>query len=211
MQLIRNLVSPAASARNLGVVFDHNFTLKKHIDNVCRNCNYHLRDFKRIRKHLDISTATSLANALVNSRLDYCNSLFSILTDEFLTKLQRVQNSLARTVTKSRLVRSADCPSASGLLKRLHWLPIRSRIAFKINLITYKALNTGLPVYIKEVLQPRPYERSLRANDTCMLAKGPLVRKRSGLSSFLFVHIISWTNFPNQYKMLLVYYLSENI
>ena len=178
------LVFPTPSARNLGVVFDEDFSLKKHVTNLCKNCNYHLRDFKRIRKHLDLSTATSLANALVSSRLDYCNSLFPILTEEYLTKLQRVQNSLARTVTCSCIVKSADCSSATSILNKLYWLPVRSRIAFKINLITYKTLNTGFPVYLKEMLNPRKYERNLRANASGMLGKGPLVRQRSGFASY---------------------------
>ena len=60
--------------------------------------NYHIRDFKRKRPHLDIAVATSLANALVSSRLDY---LFCVLMEEYLTKLQRVQNCLAHVVTRS--------------------------------------------------------------------------------------------------------------
>ena len=68
---------PAKSARNLGVIFDKNFNFRSHISAICSSCIYHIRDLRRIRRHLDLDSAKLLANALVSSRLDYCNSLLS--------------------------------------------------------------------------------------------------------------------------------------
>ena len=48
---------------------------------------------------------------------------------------KRVQNQLARPVTNSPLF----TPSLP-LLRFLHWLPVRFRILFKVNLLTYKTL-----------------------------------------------------------------------
>ena len=59
------------------------------------------RDLYRIRPLLDMNTSVLLANALVSSRLDYCNSLFLSLTDFEIRRLQLVQNSLCRVVTHS--------------------------------------------------------------------------------------------------------------
>ena len=89
--------------------------------------------------HLTLDASTALANALVSSRLDYCNSLLHSIAKVHLNKLQCVQNALARVVTKStRFTRT------KSLLERLHWLPIASRIDFKIDTLTYKA------VYLKQ-------------------------------------------------------------
>ena len=49
----------------------------------------------------DLNISMLLANTLVSSRLDYCNSLFLSLTDFELRRLQLVQNSLCRVVTCS--------------------------------------------------------------------------------------------------------------
>ena len=38
-------------------------------------CNDFIRDIRRVRKHLNLDASTALANALVSSRLDYCNAL----------------------------------------------------------------------------------------------------------------------------------------
>ena len=127
---------------------------------MCRSCYYHFRDLRRICKHLDISTATGLANALVSSRLDYCNSLFFAASNELLVKMQRVQNCLARVVTGA-----SRYSSSAHLLKTLHWLPIES--PFKTNLITCKALNLSKPAYLSNIIHPIKYNINLKAISTC--------------------------------------------
>ena len=85
---------PAQGVRNLGVVFDSNFTFSNHVSQVIKSTRVQARDLYRIRPLLDLNTSVLLANALVSSRLDYCNSLFLSLTDFELRRLQLVQNSL---------------------------------------------------------------------------------------------------------------------
>ena len=94
IDILGNQLSPSDHARNLGVNFDANFDFKRHINNTVSSCNYYIRDIRRIRKHLTLNSATALANALVSSRLDYCNSLLYSVPQYYLQKLQRIQNSL---------------------------------------------------------------------------------------------------------------------
>ena len=108
-----------------------------------------MRDFSRIRRHLSKSTAITLANALVGSRLDYCNSLLNKISVRNLTRLQAIQNALCRIVC--RLPRYSSTSSAG---QSLHWLPVKQRIQFKNYLLTYKAHHTGLPPYLKSALVP---------------------------------------------------------
>ena len=75
VELLNQNVAEIDSIRNLGVAFDPAFSFKKHVLNICRSAFYHIRDLGRIRIHLNKDTAISLANALVSSRLAYCNSL----------------------------------------------------------------------------------------------------------------------------------------
>ena len=147
------------------MVFHEDFSLKPHLNNVIKSCYYHIKDLRQIRKHIDLSVATQLAKALVSSRLDYCNSLFVAAPTKHLNKLQKVQNCLARVVTCSN-----KYVSSAPLLKRLHWLPVISWIAFKVNVITYKVLNTGQPVYLRELLTYRKYDINLRSNTSLGIA-----------------------------------------
>ena len=90
IQLLGVKTNPAKSARNLGVIFDKNFTFRSHISVICNSCFYHMRFRRRIRRHLDLDSGKLLATALVSSRLDYCNSLLYGIADIDLTRLQRV-------------------------------------------------------------------------------------------------------------------------
>ena len=88
-----------------------------------------------------------IANALVSSHLDYCNSLRRSLSSRNATRLQYVQNALARFVTGA----SKYTPITSTL-RTLHWLPIRQRIIFKTLVFVYKYLTTGQPKYFAPYL-----------------------------------------------------------
>ena len=92
---------------------------------------------------LQKNIAVTVANALVSSRLDYCNALFRSLSARDLQRLQCVQNSLARIVS-----RSSRFSHITPVLRSLHWLPIKHRIRFKTLSIIYKFLHTGIPAYL---------------------------------------------------------------
>ena len=147
IELLGVKTNPAKSACNRGVIFDKNVTFRSHISLVCNSCFYYMRDLRRFPRHLDLKSAKLLATAFVSSCLDYCNSLLYGIGDIDLTKLQGVQNQLARMVTKSPpFIRSIP------LLRSLHWLPVRFRILLKINLLTYKTLSEKQPVYLHSML-----------------------------------------------------------
>ena len=94
--------NPSTSVKNLGVLFDSSLNFREHISQTCRACLYHIRDLRRIRKSLSLDLAKQIAGALVSSKLDYCNSLFHNRPEKDLARLQRVQNCLARVVTKAQ-------------------------------------------------------------------------------------------------------------
>ena len=134
------------------MVFDSNFNFSNHVSRVIKSTRVQTRDLYRNRPLLDMNT-----NALVSSSLDYCNSLYLSLTDFELRRLQLVQNSLCRIVTHS-----SKFSHITPQLKKLHWLPVRYRVKFKIGLITYKILNQGQPVYLRELIHPYSSSRNTR-------------------------------------------------
>ena len=88
VKIFGNDTSPSDTVRNLGVVFDSNFSFHQYISLVYKSCFHHIRDFRRIRRHLSLSSAKTISIALINSRLDYCN----LLLNNTAKKLQRAQN-----------------------------------------------------------------------------------------------------------------------
>ncbi len=140
MDILYNMVSPTDKVRNLGVIFDKDFSFHNQVMSIRKSCFYHIRDFARIRRYLSKSASITLANALVSSRLDYSNSMLNSISLKDLKLLQGVQNSLCRVVC-----RLSKYSSVTAARKSLHWLPIKERIDFKGYLLTYKAFHTGLP------------------------------------------------------------------
>ena len=85
--------------------------------------------------------------------LDYVNSILLGCPQKHIARLQRAQNALARAVVQPQS-RALPLSSSSHLLKQLHWLPINWRIRFKLSTLTFKALHTGLPKYLTDLLHP---------------------------------------------------------
>ena len=99
LSLSNDIIPVSSSARNLGFIFDSDMSFSDQINSVSKSCHFHIRDIRRIRHLLPLSAATALANSLVSSKLDYCNSLYSGISQANLNKLQRIQNLLARAIT----------------------------------------------------------------------------------------------------------------
>lgn len=158
---------PSEKVKNLGVTLDSDLSFSQHVSSVVRSCYCNIRDFSRIRKYLSLKQSTALANALVSSRLDYCNSLFLNITQKELMRLQRVQNIICRITLKLPFQ-----SSITQALRSLHWLPVKSRIKFKYNVLTYKALHTGHPAYLREYLKPYASSKGTRRSDPELMYLG---------------------------------------
>ena len=150
----------------------------------------YIRNLRRIRNSLDLESAKLVANALVTSRLDYCNSLLNGINKGLLRRLQLVQNSLARAVIPT----VKRCDHISPVLKQLHWLPVQKRIEFKTSLITFKVLQNKKPAYLSDLLQPLP--TSARRSSNRNLLYIPRVVTEMGRRSFYFTAPTLWNSLP---------------
>jgi len=62
--------------------------------------------------------------------------------------------------------------------QKLHWLPVRQRIHFKILLINYKSINDMVPEYLSELVSIRKSFRKLRSSSQILL-QVPVSRLKS--------------------------------
>jgi len=109
-------VSPSDRIRNLGIHMDQHLSMTDHVTAVCATCNYHLYRLSSILHYLTTEAAKSAVNALVTSRLDYCNSLLHNIPLSQTAQLQRVQNNAARLITRT---------SVEGAALAASWEPNR--------------------------------------------------------------------------------------
>ena len=143
----------------LGVTLDQSLSFDSHIMALSKPCFYHIRALCHIWPILSEDTANLIASSLVSSRLDYANACLFGISVKNLSRIQRIQNTLARVVTcfKSQ-------SSSAPLLKHLHWLPVSARIHFKIALLTFKSLHTIAPSYLSSLIRPYVPSRALRSS-----------------------------------------------
>ncbi len=98
IQLGSSTITPSASVRNLGVIFDVQLTFKDHIAKTARSCRFTLHNIRKIRPFLTEHAAQLLVQALVISRLDYCNAFLAGLPSSTIKPLQIIQIAAARLV-----------------------------------------------------------------------------------------------------------------
>ena len=178
--LLQNNISPSVEVKNLGVIFNSDNSFDNHVAKVCR-C-----DLRRIHKFLGVETAILLANAMVSSRLDYCNSLLYGVSKSNMTKLQRVQNALCRII-----FRLDKMSHVTPFLKKLHWLPIQHRILFKFNLLVFKAINLSQPPYLSALITSSSLTRGNRLSISSTRPK-----KHIGRRGFAVAAPAEWNKLP---------------
>ena len=151
----------------------------------------HIRKLRSIKKYLTTDAMKTLVQCFVISRLDYCNSILYGISEDSLDRLQKVQNAAARLILG---LRKHD--HVTEARKKLHWLPVCSRIEYKIALITYKTLNGDGPQYLRETLIPIQNDRRLRSVNRNLLAVPKSKLKSGGDRSFSFAAPRIWNSLP---------------
>jgi len=160
IQVAGSDIKVSTSLQLLGVTLDSTLSFDQHINNIIKNCNYHLQALRHLRSSVTTEVANMLACSIIGSRIDYCNSLFAGMSDKNLNKLQRIQNRAARIVSGA----SSQHVSSTQRLQNLHWLPVRSRIDFKLATLCYCSRTLDQPHYLSALLLSHRPERLLRSS-----------------------------------------------
>ncbi|KAI5085332.1 hypothetical protein C0J45_23157, partial [Silurus meridionalis] len=188
-------VSACTAVKDLGVIIDPSLSFESHVNNITRIAFFHLRNIAKIRNMMSLQDAEKLVHAFVTSRLDYCNALLSGCASKCINKLQLVQNAAARVLTRSR-----KYDHITPVLISLHWLPIKSRIDYKILLLTYKALNALTPQYLSELLYQYDPPRLLRSKGAGYLLVPQIMKTTAGGRSFSYKDPQLWNSLPTSVR-----------
>ena len=125
-------LSRVFSTKLLGIHLDQHLSWREHITNLLSSCYANLSVLRKLRNFAPFHVCKRLVESLVLSKLDYCNVMFSSLTDYQLKRLQRVQNTCAGYV----LTKFAGIEDLQGL----GWLPIKERIHCNIAKLAHKSI-----------------------------------------------------------------------
>jgi hypothetical protein len=188
-------VESSPTAKNLGAIFDNNMCMQPHVSHLVKSCNAQLRSIGQARRYLTWDATEKVIHAFLSSRLDSGNSLLYRLPDTQIQRLQRVQNTAARILTRTK-----KCEHISPIIRSLHWLPISKRIHYKILVLTYKCLHNCAPTYLQESVQPYEPTRSLRSSSQSLLQVPKTRLKTYGDRAFAMAAPILWNMLPQNLR-----------
>jgi hypothetical protein len=189
------VIQASQCAKNIGAMLDCHLDMKSHVNYVARASYYHLRNIGHIRSNITEDAAATLIHAFISSKLDNLNSLLFGVPECVLNKLQRIQNNAARLVLKKK-----KRDHVTPIMKQLHWLPIRSRIKFKISLLTFKALHGLAPRYITSLITRYEPARPLRSASRCLLQQNVPRLVTIGGRAFAVSAPQMWNRLPEELR-----------
>ena len=187
------IIPVTSTLKSLGVTLDSQLSFNQHIGSVCKISYFHLRSMRHVRSCLPPEVLRTVACSIVSAKLDYCNSLLYGTTKANIAKLQIVQNSLARVVTGTR-----KFDHITPVLAKLHWLPVSSRITYKISILTHKTLSTSKPCYLHSTLHRHLPSIITRSANKNRLLQPDIRNYRSDFSRRGFANSAPtiWNNLP---------------
>ena len=189
------VITVADSARNLGVKLDNHLTMHAYVNDTCRAASFALHKIGTIRSFLNKKSTERLVHAHVMSRIDFCTSILYGLPDVHINKLQRIQNSAARLVTRTQ-----KRDHISPILHDLNWLPIKHRIQYKILSLTFLCLQGLGPTYLQELIQKYHPVRNLRSKSRSLLVCPSTFTKFYGARAFAAAAAELWNSLPDTIK-----------
>ena len=143
----------------------------------------------KIRASLTIVACKTLVHALVISRLDYGNALLYGITDRLLHRLEMIQHSATRSAR------------ITVVLRRLHWLPVKWRINYKIVVLVFRALHGMAPAYVSTLITPYEPRRALRSTGSALLCVPRHNLERYGRRSFSCAGPVLWNSLPEDMRL----------
>ena len=173
-------VEPKKSVRNLGFQLNSTLHVRDHVSKICSSAYLTLKKMNRVKYWIDKDTKKILSQALVMSKVDYCNSLLLGCPKSELMRLQSIQNMCARFITGLH-----KYEHITPTLQALHWLKVPNRVEYKVLVLIFKCLNGVCPRYLSDELNTE-HNRSLRSSSVGNLPVPKCRLSRTLKSCFIY-------------------------
>ena len=121
--------------------------MAKHLDHIGCSAYLESRKISSVRRLLTREANVQLMCSFILSHLDYCNSL---LIDILLIKCPNLKK--FKIMQPVAFHKSKHRQHVTPLFKKLHWLPVKERILFKIVTFAFCFFDGTLPLYLSSSL-----------------------------------------------------------
>ena len=193
---INNIILlPTNSAKYLGLHFNNELNLDKHINLIRQTTTAQLFNLRRLRPYMNTTTTTLLIHSLIISRLQYCNSLLATVNKDKIKHFDRIINRSIRLIY--RLNRNDYSTSVTELRQRLNWMTTTDSIDYKLLTIIKKTLTYEQPHALRLSLNIKSNNRQLRTSDLTILTL-PTTNSKYGKKRFSSIASYKWNRLPKQ-------------
>ena len=193
-----NLIEPSLNAINLGVTFDSSMILDANGNNIVSKGYAQLSSFWRSASRLTIKNKLQLVSAFILPLIDYCNITLLATSKSNMNKLQKLLNSAFRFVYN--LSGNRYRYSVTPYMKKLHILPVKYRVKYKVSLLVYKCFQGLAPVYIQELLTEKLTFSHLRSSNDLYSLQTMIPNSHYGENSFSYAAPVTWNALPLDVK-----------
>lgn len=176
------------STKSLGILIDETLSFKQHIIKLKQDCFRLIRNVCKMRFIFTKDQLKTIVNSLIVCKLDYCNGMFYGVDERWIDELQRIQNAAGKAVYG---LYKHD--HVGNTLQKLHWLPVRERIIYKVLLIVFKCLNGMGPQYLTEMLTYGNYSHNIHLME-------PYMNTAMGERAFQKYAPRLWNSMPSSIK-----------
>ena len=194
INLMGEEIKTSSTAKYLGIWLDENLIMSRQVSHVCSQGFWAIKNLWKISAKLNnFELRKQLVHSCVLSKINFCSALYHTLSKKEQKRLDRLIKAAARFIYNIYGYRRWQ--PMTPFLQKLHFLPIAYRTEFKINLLTYKCLNSQGPNYLSSLLLPRVNHSTVATRkdlDYTWLNSHPFEKINYRSKGFRFIAPVAW-------------------
>ena len=177
LNIHNNEIKNSSEVELLGVTIDSQLKFKKHINSLCRKASYKLHALRRIRNFLTVEKAKMLANAFINSQLNYAPLVWMFAGKTSINKICKIHH---RTL---QVIHNDYQKSYDELLDINKDVNIHQKHLRILALEVFKSITYVNPEFMWSYFNENTIPYNLRNGNTLLLS--PAKSIKFGIHSFL--------------------------
>lgn len=185
-------IQASQSINILGVELDKSLKYSTHIDSICSQTGKQINALKRIRRHLEKKSLTTIYNSYINCNFNYCSIAWMLANKTNVEKLERTNKRALRLVTNNSYLRYEE------MLEQEKQLSVYRRCLKTAAVMMYKVRNGTTPIYIKELFEEQRLAYDIRDNNKFVLPQFNTIK--FGKNSFRYFGAKLWNYLPIEIK-----------
>ena len=189
-----SLLFPSVEGVNLGVTFDNTMSFSSHIKATTSKGYFYMNNFYRVADKLNFDLKVQMVMTYILPIIDYCNLVFVSATQSDRYKLQKLLNSAVRFIFN--LHGKKRQRSITPYMKKLHILPVDSRIKYKLCLLVYKCIYGAAPQYLCDLFSAKVTDSRLRSSTDLLILQTNVSKTTYGDCAFANVAARNWNELP---------------